>query len=192
LKYFLTFLIVLSFYSSPYAADNLVFYNAGKRDSAAWTVLREYFSSGKYIASFYQGHGVLEPHLEKIDRINAMGPGVFVGVEFTFGEEKHIMVAMAEFDKDGEGSSKREFEAPPRLVWRMEDISGRHEAESRRLAELIAAPFQTAVKRIPLFPLLGIDMPGVFVSIQCRHEDARSILAVLDGALRQYYRRNRL
>jgi hypothetical protein len=191
MRHLLSVIFAVVFFTSCYAEDNLVFYGAGKRDPAAWSALKEYFSSKNYALSFYQGDGVIERHLEKVNRINTIKSGLFVGIEFTYGEEKQVMVAMAETGKDGQASSKTESEGRRRLLWGVDELPAKHEAQSKRLAELVADQFQVTVKRIPLFPLLGVDMPGVFVSIQCNKEEARSLLTMFDTALQKYYKRDR-
>lgn len=192
MKYLLGVLFVAIFLSSCYAEDNLVFYNAGKRDPAAWNALRAFFSSRNYALSFYQGDGVIERHLEKANRINALKSGAFVGIEFLFGEEKRVMIAMADSGTAGQTNGRTELEGRRRLLWAVDELPAKHEAQSKRLAELVAAQFGVRVKKIPLFPLVGVDMPGIFVSIQCTKEEASSLLALLDAALQKYYRRDRL
>jgi hypothetical protein len=191
MKHLLSVLFAVVFFTSCYAEDNLVFYSAGKKDPAAWSTLKEYFSSKNYALSFYQGDGVIERHLEKVNRINTIKSGLFVGIEFTFGEEKRVMVAMAGSGKDGQANSGTESEGHRRFLWGVDELPAKHEAESKRLAESVAGQFQVAVKRIPLFPLLGVDMPGIFVSIHCHKEEAGSLLTMLDAALRKYYKRDR-
>ena len=191
MRHLLGILVAVMIASSCYAEDSLVFYNTGKRDPAAWGVLREYFSSKNYALSFYQGDGVIEHHLEKANRINAIKPGAFVSIEFLFGEEKHVMVIMTDSGKIGQPNGRTEPEGR-RLLWAVEELPAKHEAQSKRLADLVAAQFQAPVKRMPLFPLVGVDMPGIFVSIQCPKEEARSVLAMLHAALQKYYRRDKL
>lgn len=192
MKHLLGILVAVIIASSCYAEDSLVFYNTGKRDPAAWSVLREFFSSKNYAISFYQGDGVIEHHLEKVNRINAVKPGVFVGIEFLFGEEKRVMVVMTDSGKIGQPNGRAESEGRRRLLWAVEELPLKHEAQSKRLAELVAAQLEVPVKRMPLFPLVGVDMPGIFVSIQCPKEEAKSVLAMLHAALQKYYRRDRL
>ena len=47
-----------------------------------------------------------------------------------------------------------------------------HVAASREAAELIAGEFDVKVLELPLFPLLGIDMPGLFLQVECPKEEA--------------------
>jgi hypothetical protein len=177
--------------SSPCCAeDNLIFYSTGKRDPAASSALRDYFSSKRYALSFYQGDGSMERHFERVNRINASKSGALVAIEIMFGEEKHVMVAMADLGKDSQASAKTGGRR--RLLWAVDELPAKHEAQSKQLAELVAAQFGVKVKKVPLFPLIGVDMPGIFVSIECGREEARSLLAKLDAALQKYYRRDRL
>lgn len=186
----LSVLFAFILFTPCYAEDNLVFYNAGKRDVAAWGALRDYFSSRTYAVSFYQGDGGVERHLDKTTRINTIKSGAFVAIEFAFGEEKHVMVAMTPGDGNSPGT-RTEFDGRRRLLWGVDELPAKHEAQSKQLASLVAAQFQVTVKRVPLFPLIGVDMPGIFISIQCNKEEAGSLLAMLDTALQKYYRRNK-
>ena len=188
-KYLAGLLLVFAVFGTCYGENNLVLYNAGKKDPAAWNILKEYFSSKNYSTLFLQSDGVIERHLERANRVNAIKSGAFVAVEFTFGDEKRVLVAVPETTKDGNGGLRGEPDG--QLVWPVEELPARHQAQSRRLAELIAAPFQVKVKKIPLFPLLGIDMPGVLLAVQCKRDEARSVLTALDQALQKYYRRDR-
>lgn len=191
MRHLLSILVAVMIASSCYAEDSLVFYNTGKRDPAAWSVLREYFSSKNYALSFYQGDGVIEHHLEKVNRINAIKPGAFVSIEFLFGEEKQVMVIMTDSGKIGQLNGRTEPEGR-RLLWAVEELPVKHEVQSKRLAEFVAAQFQVPVKRMPLFPLVGVDMPGIFISIQCPKEEARSVLTMLHAGLQKYYGRDKL
>lgn len=188
MKYLFTILSAIVFFTSSYvwAEDNLVFYSAGRRDPAAWGVLRDYFSSKNYGLSFYQGDRVMERHLEKVNRINTIKSGAFIAIEFVFGQEKQVMVATAGRMGGGTG-----FEERQRLLWGVDELPEKHEAQSRQLADFVASQFQVTVKKMPLFPLVGIDMPGIFVGIQCKKEEAGGLLALLDSALRKYYRRDK-
>lgn len=191
MKYLLSALIVVVVSSCCYAEDNLVFYGMGRKDPAAWSILREYFSSKSHAVSFYQGDGVIEHHLEKANRINAMKSGVFVAIEFVFGEGKHMMVAMVDSGGDSRANAGTGVEGR-RLLWAVDELPAKHEAQSKRLADLVAAQLGVTARKVPLFPLIGIDMPGIMVSIECGREEAKSLLAMFEAALQKYYRRDKL
>ena len=91
----------------------------------------------------------IEKHVDKINRINRGSAGsVFLAMELLPDEKSHVMVAESEAKK-GEGR----FLA-------IDEIPARFARESDRLAAAVAAPFDVKVKHLPLFPLLGVNMPG--------------------------------
>ena len=48
----------------------------------------------------------------------------------------------------------------------IDEIPARFARESDRLAASVAAPFGVKVKHLPLFPLLGVNMPGIVVKLE--------------------------
>jgi len=46
------------------------------------------------------------------------------------------------------------------------------------------------VKHVPLFPLLGVDMPGIFLRLECSQDKVREALGLLHGSIQSYLRRD--
>ena len=124
---------------------------AGRRRGRS---LRQYFESKGYGVTIVQGETVIEKHVEKVNRINR-GPGsVFLAMEFIPAESSRVMVAESDA-KIGEGR-----------ILAIDEIPARFARESDRLAADVAAPFNVKVKHLPLFPLLGVSMPGIVVKLE--------------------------
>jgi hypothetical protein len=167
---FLLAVLVLSFcVSYVHAAGNsIILCRIGDATPQAWTTLRQYFEDKGYQVTFYQGEATVERHVEKVSGLNR-GPGaIFLAVELVPASRPRVMVAVTDARK-GEGRFLTIDQVPDRFA-----------RESEKLAAFVAAPFKVKVKRLPLFPLLGINMPGVFVRMQFKEGE------VEDGAKKLY------
>ena len=51
----------------------------------------------------------------------------------------------------------------------------------------MAEAFGVKVYELPLFPLLGIDMPGLFMEIECPKEHADEILGKITDSMQKYF-----
>jgi hypothetical protein len=61
--------------------------------------------------------------------------------------------------------------------------------ESRELASSLASAFNKGIKEFPLFPLLGVDMPGVFLKITYTHEKTLEVFNKLHEGMQRYFKR---
>jgi len=71
----------------------------------------------------------------------------------------------------------------------IEEVTGQHVDKSMILAKDIAAAFNRNAKEIPLFSLLGVNMPGVFVSIACTNERAEDMFIKLHQGVQNFMKR---
>ncbi|NTU76708.1 MAG: metal ABC transporter permease [Alphaproteobacteria bacterium] len=62
---------------------------------------------------------------------------------------------------------------------------------SRELAGLLAGAYGGTVKEFPLFPLLGVDMPGVYLTIECTPDQTGQVLDKLSSSLQKYFRKGK-
>jgi hypothetical protein len=140
-----------------HAADKgIVLCRIGEGAPAAWSSLKAYFEGKGYQVASYQGETTIERHVEKVNGLNR-GPGaVFLAVELIPAARTYVLVAMTDAKK-GEGR----FLA-------IDEIPERFSGESERLARSVAGQFKVKVKRLPLFSLLGVNMPGVFIRIESK------------------------
>ena len=158
------------------AADrSIVFSRIGDGGQEAWTLLKERFEAKGYRVTIYQAEGVVEKHVEKVSRINR-GPGsIFLALLLTTGEKRGVVVAVPEAEK-GEG---------PFLT--IAEVPARFSRESGLLGGDVAAAFNVKVKHLPLFPLLGVTMPGAFVQLQFQPEETGDVVSALLSGVERYF-----
>lgn len=158
------------------AADRtIVFSRIGDGGQEAWTLLKQSFEAKGYSVIVYQAERAVEKHVEKVSRINR-GPGrIFLAVLLTTGEKRGVTVAVPEVEK-GEGTFLTIAEVPARFS-----------RESELLGGDVAAAFNVKVKHLPLFPLLGVTKPGVFVQLQFRGEETDDVVSALLSGVDRYF-----
>ena len=71
----------------------------------------------------------------------------------------------------------------------IEEVTGQHADNSMILAKEVATSFGKRAKGISLFPLLGVDMPGIFIKIECTDEQANEMLNKLHEGIQKFMKR---
>jgi hypothetical protein len=71
----------------------------------------------------------------------------------------------------------------------IEEVAGQHTGNSMILAKEVATSFGKNVKELSLFPLLGIDVPGIFIRIECKNEQLNEILNKLHESIQKFIKR---
>ncbi len=174
---FLICIILLIPFFSLFARDNVVFYQMGDRDPGLWDGLKKYFADKGYGVIVYKSANSIEQQIQNANKINKEKAGIFLAVELVPSEKEGIFVAMPQTRK-GKGN-----------ILEIDEVSGVHGADSEELALSIAAPFNVKIKRASLFAFLGIDMPGVFLKIDCPKDKAREMFSKVDKGLQKYLNR---
>jgi len=176
-KNVLAALLVLVFCVQAQAAGHsIVFYRIGESGQEAWTLLKDYFEAKGYSVAVIQGETAIEKHVEKVNRINRGGRGsVFLALELVPDERRHVMVAESDA-RMGEGR----FLA-------IDEIPARFAGESDRLAASVAAPFSAHVKHLPLYPLLGVNMPGIVVKLEFDQGETLNTIAKVYRGVDNYF-----
>ncbi|MCS7280026.1 MAG: hypothetical protein NZ583_00135 [Desulfobacterota bacterium] len=124
--------------------------------------------------SFYQGKRDLEEHLRLISEINEKRKGVFCAIDLRKKEVSSILVAVSNARKqDGR-------------FLRIHEIPAIHIGLSLKIAEHVASSYGKNVIRLPLFPLLGVDMPGLFFRFYGPELKAAHVLNPLIEAVKKY------
>lgn len=168
-------LLFLSFASGYGAGPGVVLYRVGDSGQEAVAFVKQYLEAKGYQVALYQGESVIEKHVEKANLINRSAARVFIAIEMTGGEKRRVMVARTEAKK-GDGRFLAIDEVPERFA-----------GESRILADAVAGSFGVKAKQMPLFPLLGISMPGIFVGAQLTETDFQDIANKLYIGMEKYF-----
>jgi hypothetical protein len=170
--------VVILFSAVPCAhasGKSIVLCRIGESASQAWSLLRQYFEGKGYQVIFYQGETTIEGHVEKVNGLNRGPARAFVAIELIPAARTRILVAMTDAKK-GEGR-----------FLTIDQIPDRFAGESEKLAAAVAAPFKVKVKRLPLFPLLGVNMPGVFVQMQFKEDEFEDRVKQLYSGIERYF-----
>ena len=168
-------ILLLSFAVGYGAGPGVVLYRVGDSGQDAVAFIKQYLEGKGYQVALYQGESVIEKHVEKANVINRSAAKVFIAVEMTVGEKRRVMVALTEAKK-GDGRFLTIDEVPERFA-----------EESRILADAIAGSFGVRVKQMPLFPLLGISMPGIFIRAQLAEADFQDVANKLYVGMEKYF-----
>jgi hypothetical protein len=171
------FLALLFFSTSAFAAGPAVcIYRIGTSGQDGVAFIKRYLEGKGHQVSLYEGEEQIEGHTEKASMINRSGAAVFLAVQIMPGP-KSIMGVRTQGAK-GDGRFLTIDEVPERF-------SG----DSQALADAVADAFSVKAKQMPLFPLLGITMPGIFLRIQGPETDLPDVAKNLYTGLQKYFRK---
>ena len=191
-----------------FAADSFVLYQVGgAKEVQSWSLARDFFKGKGYDALYQLGETTVEKHLEKMGKINRSPAKFFLALELVSGDATGVAVAMTD-QKAAEGGAPSESDKP--LASRTgnglttftadaqagnrflaaDALAGKYASDSARLADAIAGSFHVKVKHVPLFPLLGADMPGIFLRIECKQDKVGEMLGLLHAGIQNYLRRD--
>jgi len=160
-----------------YGEDRIVIYRVGEKDQMAWTTFRKDFQNKGYKLYTFEGTEILEKHLENINKINKIRDGIFIALDITTGDKNHVFIAITEARK-GQGN-----------ILTIEEVPAVHLKASQELATSIASSFHKKVKQMPLFPLIGVDMPGCFIHMESTKENLKEMVDTLHNGIQKYFRR---
>jgi hypothetical protein len=158
------------------AADvPIVLCRIGEGPPEAWSSLKTLFESKGYQVTFYQNEATIERHVEKVNGLNRLGAKAFLAVELVPAARSHVLVAMTDARK-GEGR-----------FLTIDEIPDTFSKESERLARSVAGQFKVKVKRLPLFPLLGVNMPGVFIRMEFKEGEFEDGVNKIETGVERYF-----
>lgn len=161
---------------STYGAQHIVLYSVGEKDPVTWTLLKRHLTGKGFMVSAYEGADSIEKQIELANKINKLRASLLLAVDFKFDDEVNVMVAVANGKTNKEGQ-----------VLTIEEVPAIHGSSSRELALLVAESFHKKVLELPLFPLLGIDTPGIFLEIRCPKDEANETLGKISESIQKYF-----
>lgn len=169
------FVFVPVFYS--YGAEHIVLYRLGSRETVAWDQLKRYLGAKGYRISIYDGTDNIEKHVEIVNKINKLKAAAIFAMDFGVGEKNQIMVAITTAKK-GKGA-----------ILAIDEVPALYANESRELASSLASAFNKGIKEFPLFPLLGVDMPGIYLKITFTPDKTLEVFNKLHEGIQGYFKR---
>jgi len=168
--------VFLACAQAGYGSDRtIVFYRIGEGNAAAWAYLKHYFEANGFGVTTVEGEAETEKHVEKINRINRGRYDILIALQLMEGERGSAMVAK---------TLARKVEG---RFLTIEEVPVQFSSESEKLAGSVEASFKTKVRHLPLFPLLGVNGPGIFVRIECKPEEVNSRIEKLYTGVDRYF-----
>jgi hypothetical protein len=160
-----------------YSADNIVIYRMNTKDQATWSIIKKSFDSRGYNVSIYDATENMDRHLENLNRMNRSNALLALAMNFKTSDKPDVLVAAPEGEK-GKGR-----------FLTIDEVTANHEENSMILAKEVATSFGKNPKRFAIFPLLGVDMPGIFINIECKNDNINETLNKLHESIQKYLKR---
>lgn len=176
-KFLFTVLLILFPFFCSHAGEHIVLYRMGNLDAPQWNTFKKYLVSKGYKVSMYDGEKDIGKHVTTANKVNRERAAAFFAMEFNSGQAVQTLIAVAEARKP-----KGKFVA-------IEEVPAVHLANSKELATALATAYRTRFIRLPLFPLLGIDMPGVFVRLESPDGSFNGLFDHFHEGLQNYFGR---
>lgn len=174
---FLVAAIIVSCAAPVSAADRIILVRAGATDTALWNGFNKYLAGKGYAVSAYEAANTMEKQVETANRINREKAGFMLVLEMLPSEKTDAFVAISD-SKKGKG-----------MILNIEEVPALHIDSSRELATSIADQFQEKSKALPLFMLLGIDMPGVFMRLDIPKDKTTEVFDKINTGMAKYLKR---
>lgn len=178
-----TFILIFIFIITPvfysHGGEHIVLYRLGSKETVAWDQFRRYLIAKGYKISIFDGTDNIEKHVEIVNKINTLRAAAFFAMDFGIGDKNQIMVAITTAKK-GNGN-----------ILAIDEVPFLYANESRELASSLASAFNKGIKEFPLFPLLGVDMPGVYVKIIFTPDKTLEVFSRLHEGMQGYFNRGR-
>ncbi|MHB8110598.1 MAG: hypothetical protein ACYDHW_11265 [Syntrophorhabdaceae bacterium] len=172
----LVFLLVLSV-PGAMAGDRIALCRAGATDDVLFSGIRKYLTNKGYTPIVCDIPKTIEKQIESAGKMNKEKIVYVLAVELIPSDQPDAFVAISDAKK------------MKGLVFNADEVPGNHVERSEELASSIAARFGKKVKHLPLFMLLGIDAPGVFVRLHVPKEKPQEIFDKLYDGLSTYRER---
>lgn len=154
-------------------------YRFGTPDPVIWDQVRRHLVSKGFKTSVYDGAGTLDKHIENVNRINRLRASLLLAMDFRLGEKTQYLVAVTT-GRRGMGN-----------ILAIDEVPSLYVNLSKELANILAGAYERKVTEFPLFPLLGVDMPGVYLNIECTPGQTSQVLEKLSDSLQKYFRKGK-
>ena len=176
MKYIVILFILFPFINA-YAKDNIVIYRMDAKDQTVWSAIKKSFDNKGYNVSIYEKTDNMDRHLENLNMINRANALLALVIDLKVSDKSNVFIATSEAEK-----GKGRFLA-------IDEVAAHHSENSMKLAKEVATSFGKNSKRFAIFPLLGVDMPGIFINIDCQNDNINEILNKLHESIQKYLKR---
>jgi hypothetical protein len=178
MKYLLGFFLLLAYTPLAFAAEHIILYQVGRTQPAHMALFKKTLTAKGYRVKVFEGSANLEKHLETASRMNREKADAVIALDLKPGDTSRAVIAASIANK---GTGR---------FFAVEEVQSAHEERSLELAVALASQFKAGIKRFPLFPLLGVDTPGVFVRLQFSQESMGEMFEDFYEGLQKYFGRS--
>jgi hypothetical protein len=161
-------------------APAVALYVVGDVGQYAGPTVKQHLEAKGYAVTLVQGEPAIEKHIEKIGVINRSSARVFLAFEFVPSEKVRLVTVVETRAKKGEGS-----------FLTVDEVPGRFNEDSHKLAYAVAEAFNVRAKQMPLFPLLGVNMPGIFIRWESKEVELPGLTDKLAAGLEKYLQKDK-
>lgn len=170
MKFFLIFFLI--FPSLAFGRDCIVLYKINGTEEIYGGFKKLCETEGIMLKTF-DAFKNIERQVENAEKINAEDCLLFVASSVRHSKENAFVLAIPEAEKSSG------------LFLSVEDISSLYIETSKKIAGYLSEEFHVKVKRLPLFPFLGIKLPAIFLLI--RYEDEKFPERIFSAILRSLF-----
>ncbi len=165
-------------FSVAEARDNVILIQTGTQDAALWNGLKRFLTVQGYGISSYEAAATIEQQIQNANRINKEKNAVLLLLELVVSSTEGVFIAVPQANK-GKGK-----------ILEIDEVQSVQTTSSEALAGIMTEQFGSRVRKVPLFSSIGIDMPAVFLRIDCPREKTREVYQKLADGLRKYFDRS--
>jgi hypothetical protein len=173
------FLVILST-SVQAAGPTIALYRVGNSVQDIGSSVTRALETKGFSVMLIQGETTVERHVEKINIVNRSPAKIFLAFQFVPSEKIRRITVVKTLSKKGNGN-----------FLMINEVPGKFADESNRLAYAIADSFAVKVKQMPLFPLLGVNMPGLFLRLEAKESDLTDFATKLSASLEKFTKKER-
>jgi hypothetical protein len=173
------FLVILST-TVRAAGPAIVLYRVGDSGQDIVASVTRALEAKGFSVILIQGETTVERHVEKISIANRSPAKIFIAFQFVPSEKIRRVTVVKTLSKKGNGN-----------FLTINEVPGKFADESNSLAYAIADSFTVKVKQMPLFPLLGVNMPGLFLRLEAKESDLADFATKLSASLEKFMKKGR-
>lgn len=167
--------LLLIFLLIPKSAlsEIIYLYRIDPTEPRLWSIFTSTIKRENVDIKVYRFRPSIEEHLKLISDVNKKDKGLFVAIRLSQGEKSQVFVAVF-----------NQKQVSGRFL-RIDEIPSLHFERSFCVARKVSEVFGIKVQKLPLFPLLGVDMPGIFIFAKGSKDDIAYLARVIIRAKRE-------
>jgi hypothetical protein len=162
------------------AGPTIALYKVGDHGQDVVASISRALEAKGYPVILVQGEMTVEKHIEKANILNRSLAKLLIAFQFIPSDKSRRVTVVKTLSKKGEGN-----------FLTIDEVPGKFADESNRFAYAVADSFTVKVKQMPLFPLLGVNMPGFFLRLEGKETDLGDFTSRLCSGLEIFIKKDK-